>query len=100
MQCLVFDGLGDGLGSPDDDGAGLEDDPVGVLVPAVGVAPVGRGLAVRLGAGSGWLWVTTRVRPGAGVCGLRVRLVVPRTCGVLLGVTVLMTDRTGAECDG
>jgi hypothetical protein len=40
MQCFVFDGLGDGLGSADDDGSGLEGDPVGVLVTAVGVAPV------------------------------------------------------------
>jgi hypothetical protein len=100
MQCFVFDGLGDGLGSADEDGSGLEDDPVGVLVPAVGVAPVGRGLAVRLGAGSGCLWATTRARPGPEVCGLRASLVPPRTCGVLLGVTGVMTVRTGAECDG
>jgi hypothetical protein len=99
MQCLVFDGLGDGLGSADEDGSGLEDDP-GVLVTAVGVDPVGRGLVVRLGAGSGCLWAMTRARPGPEVCGLRAGLVAPRTCGVLLGVTGLLTVRTGAECDG
>ena len=50
MQCPGFVGLGDGLGSGDEDGAGLADDPVGVLVMAVGVAPVEAGLAVRAGA--------------------------------------------------
>ena len=53
MQCLVFDGLGDGLGSGDEDGSGLEDDPAGVLVRAVVVAPLGWGVAVRLGPPSG-----------------------------------------------
>jgi hypothetical protein len=68
MQCFVFDGLGDGLGSGDEDGSGLEDEPVGVLGAAVGVDPVVCGLALRLSAGSGCRWVTTRARPGPGVC--------------------------------
>jgi hypothetical protein len=51
MQCLVLVGLGDGLGSGDDeDGCGLGDDPVGVLVTAVGVDSLGAGVAVRVGA--------------------------------------------------
>jgi hypothetical protein len=49
MQCLVLVGLGDGLGSGDEDCSGLEDDPVGVLVAAVGVAPARAGLAVSVG---------------------------------------------------
>jgi hypothetical protein len=51
MQCFVFVGLGDGLGSGDDDGPALGDDRVGVLVAVVGVAPVGPGFALWLRAG-------------------------------------------------
>jgi hypothetical protein len=56
MQCLVCVGLGegDGLGSGDDDGSELGDEPAGVLVTAVGLVPLGAGLAVRAGALSGW----------------------------------------------
>lgn len=46
MQCLVLVGLGEGLGSGDEDGSGLGDD-------AVGVAPVGAGLALRVCAPCG-----------------------------------------------
>jgi hypothetical protein len=41
MQCLLFGGLGEGLGSGDD--FGLEDAPVGEAV-------VGAGVVVRIGA--------------------------------------------------
>jgi hypothetical protein len=98
MQCLDFDGLGDGLGSRDVDRPGLGDDPAGVLVPAVDVAPLGRGLAVRLSAGPGCLWATTRVRPGPAVCLWRAGSVAPRACGALLRATGVMTARTGGEC--
>jgi hypothetical protein len=49
MQCLLFVGLGSG----DEDGSGLADDPVGVLVAALSVAPGGAGLAVRVCAPCG-----------------------------------------------
>jgi hypothetical protein len=94
MQCLVFDGLGDGLGSGDADELGLGEDPTGVLLPAVDVPPAG-----RLSAGSGCLWAATRVGPRTGVCLWRARSLAPRTGGVLC-VTGVITARTGAECGG
>jgi hypothetical protein len=49
-QCLVFAGLGEGLGSGDGEGSWLGDDLLGVLLTAVGVVDA---VAVRVGAPRG-----------------------------------------------